>query len=307
MNTKFSFVLVGLFVLLLGGVMVAGVLWLAGGGSGRAYDEYVVYMSESVSGLSRDSTVKYHGVGVGSVRGISLDPDNPERVKLLLHIDQGTPIREDTTATLEFQGLTGLAYINLDGGSQSSPALRAVDNEDLPIIPSLPSIWGRLDHSVGALIDNLIVASDQVNRLLNDDNQNNLTDSLAHINVLSGTLANRTDVLVESLDDLSATIRNARMVSEQLPEMLSQMINAAHAMERMANQIGNAGVIMRDTVEATGRDLTQFTGQTLPEATALINELRQTAVNLRRFSDQLERNPSVLLYGKPLPIPGPGE
>ena len=167
MNARFNYTLVGLFVLALGGLLIAGILWLAGGGSGRAYDEYIVYMHESVSGLSRDSTVKYHGVGVGTVRAISLDQDNPERVKLLLHIDQGTPVREDTTATLEVQGLTGLAYVNLDGGNQSSPALRAAEHEDYPIIPSLPSIWGRLDHSVGELIDNLIVASNQINRLLN--------------------------------------------------------------------------------------------------------------------------------------------
>ena len=179
MNTKLNYILVGLFVLGLSGVMIAGVLWLAAGGSGRAYDEYVVYMRESVSGLSRDSTVKYHGVGVGTVREITLDPQNPERVRLLLHIDQGTPVREDTTASLEVQGLTGLAYVNLDGGSQTSPPLRASEGEDFPVIISLPSIWGRLDRAVGELIDNLIVASNKINILLNDENQGYLTDTLA--------------------------------------------------------------------------------------------------------------------------------
>jgi phospholipid/cholesterol/gamma-HCH transport system substrate-binding protein len=307
MNARFNYVLVGLFVLVLGGVMITAILWLAAGGSGRAYDEYLVYMRESVSGLSRDSTVKYHGVGVGTVREISLDPNNPEQVRLLLRIDQGTPVREDTTATLEVQGLTGLAYINLDGGSQASPALRVVDNEDFAVIPSLPSIWGRLDHSVGELIDNLIMASNQINRLLNDENQDHLTDTLAHFNVLSGTLASRSDVVVAALDELNATIRNARSASEQLPELMSQMKNTASAMERMAKQIGSAGVVTRKTVAATGLDVRRFTGQTLPETTALINELRQTAENFRRLSEQLERNPSILLYGKPVAKPGPGE
>ena len=125
MTGKTNYVLVGLFVLVLTLTLIAGVLWLGSGGPGRVYDEYLVYMQESVSGLNRDNVVKYHGVNVGRVRAISLDPERAEEVRLLLEIDRGTPIREDTVATLETQGLTGLAFINLTGGSADSPPLKA--------------------------------------------------------------------------------------------------------------------------------------------------------------------------------------
>ncbi len=307
MNARLNYVLVGLFVLVLTGVLIAGILWLGAGGSGRAYDTYLVYMHESVSGLTRDSTVKYHGVGVGTVREITLDPDNAERVRLVLRIDKGTPVREDTTATLEVQGLTGLAYINLAGGNQASPPLAAAQDGSLPVIRSQPSIWGRLDRSVGELIDNLITASDKINILLNDKNQGYLADSLAHLDALSGALASRTDTVTAALDDLGGTLRQARNASEHLPDLLRQLHSTSSAMERMAKQIGAAGVTMRGTIEATGRDVQRFTRQTLPETAGLINELRQTAESFRRFSELLERNPSVLLYGIPNARPGPGE
>jgi len=94
MAQKSSFVLVGLFVLVLGIGLVAGILWLTTGGPPKDYDYYRVYMTESVSGLSVDAAVKYKGVNVGRVRDISLDPENPEQVRILLGWLGATPQRE---------------------------------------------------------------------------------------------------------------------------------------------------------------------------------------------------------------------
>ncbi len=193
MTGKTNYVLVRLFVLVLSVTFVAGVLWLAAGGSGRIYDEYLVYMRESVSGLSRDNAVKYHGVDVGRVHKISLDPARAEEVRLLLQIDRGTPIREDTVAVLETQGMTGLAYINLEGGSVDSPPLRVRPGERYPLIESRPSIWGRLDRGVEELVSSLTGVSRQFGVLLNEDNQRRLSRALDNLEQLSAALAGRVD------------------------------------------------------------------------------------------------------------------
>ena len=123
MKARTSYVLVGLFVLTLGVVLIAAILWLTTGGPPKDYDFYLVYMTESVTGLNLDAPVKYKGVNRGRVREIELDPNDPERVRVLLVVQKGTPINSATKATLEYQGLTGIASINLVGGSKDAQPL----------------------------------------------------------------------------------------------------------------------------------------------------------------------------------------
>lgn len=307
MTGKTNYVLVGLFVLALTLTLIAGVLWLGSGGPGRVYDEYLVYMQESVSGLSRDNAVKYHGVDVGRVREIGLDPQRAEEVRLLLEIDRGTPIREDTVATLETQGLTGLAYINLTGGRAASPALKARPGEQYPVIESRPSTWGRLDRAVEELATNLIGVSKRFELLLSDENQRHISRSLAHLDDLSSALAERSGDMASALDDLTTTLRHTRDASTGLSDLVTKLQSAASALERMADEIRDTGASVRRVVRARDRDLQRFTGEALPEAAVMINEARRAAQNLRRFSEQLERDPSVLLRGGPPRAPGPGE
>lgn len=306
-RNSIQYTLVGLFVIGLGGALIAGVLWLGAGGPGRAYQLYVVYMAESVAGLSRDGAVKYRGVDVGRVREISLAPDNPELVRLLLEVDEGTPVKQDTVATLETQGLTGLAYVNLLGGSQSAPPLTAAPGKPYPVIPSRPSVWGRLDRSLGELVDNLIEASKQLKTLLSDDNQQLLVSTLKNLNRISSAVAARSDTVGGALDDLASTLRSARDASAELPELVTQLQHSAAALERMANDIAAAGNEVRDTVRTSGDELGRFTSSTLPDATVMTQELRRAAQNFRRLSESLQRDPSILLRGAPPQPPGPGE
>ena len=307
MTGKTNYVLVGLFVLALTLTLIAGVLWLGSGGPGRVYDQYLVYMQESVSGLSRDNAVKYHGVDVGRVHEIALDPRRAEEVRLLLEIDRGTPIREDTVATLETQGLTGLAYINLTGGRAGSPALKARPGEQYPVIESRPSTWGRLDRAVEELASNLIGVSKRFELLLSDENQRHISRSLAHLDDLSSALAERSGDMAGAVDDLTATLRHTRDASTGLSDLVTKLQSAASALERMADEIRDTSASVRRVVRARDRDLQRFTGEALPEAAVMINEARRAAQNLRRFSEQLERDPAVLLRGGPLRPPGPGE
>jgi len=307
MTGKTNYVLIGLFVLGLTLALIGGVLWLGSGGVGRAYDEYLVYMRESVSGLSRDSAVKYQGVVVGRVHEIGLDPERAGEVRLVLAIETGTPIRVDTVATLETQGLTGLAFVNLTGGAADAPPLEARGQAHRPEIESRPSTWGRLDRAVEALATKLIGVSGQFEALLNDENLRHISRSLARFDELSAALADRTDAMGTALDDLTTTLRHVRESSTELGGLIAQLRGAASALERMADELRDTGVAVRQVVRARDRDLQRFTGEALPEAAVMINEARRAAQNLRRFSEQLERDPGVLLRGKAPRAPGPGE
>lgn len=307
MSRRINYAMLGLFVVVLSVALIGGVLWLSSGKIGRVYDEYLVYMQESVSGLARDSAVKYYGVDVGRVHEITLGPTEKNRVRLLLQIDAGTPVREDTIATLEVQGLTGLAYINLLGGHPEASALKTPEGEELPVIRSEPSIWGRLDRSLGELVDNLIDASERLQALLSDENQAQISITLSNLNALSEALASRADRLSQLIDDAAGTVSATRSASERLPVLLDQINGSALAVERMAQDLGEAGIAVRRTVETGGKDFQRFTAETLPEIQILLRELKMTAENLRRFSEELERDPGVIFRGSPQVRRGPGE
>jgi phospholipid/cholesterol/gamma-HCH transport system substrate-binding protein len=247
MEEKVNFAVVGVFVLVFSAAFIAIVLWLSSSKPyGTSYDIYQIYMRESVAGLNVNAPVRYRGVDVGQVRKIALAPGNVEQVQVTLAIESGTPVKVDTVAILSTYGLTGIAFVELTGGSRDSPVLTAEAGNPFPVIKSGPSLMVRLDAS---------------------------------------------------LIDAARTLKNAARLSEDLPQLIQRIERSADAFDHMANELTRAGT----SVSA------KLTGETLPEVRLLVMDLRDTIASFQRVSDQLEQNPSILLYGKPAAKRGPGE
>lgn len=308
METKVNYAIVGLFVLALTAALIAGILWLASGKQyGKVYDLYVTYMTESVSGLSLNAPVKYRGVEVGLVRKISLDPANPEQVRLDLEIERGTPIKTDTKAMLRLQGLTGIAYVELEGGSREAPLIAPMANAEPPVISSGTSLLARLDTGVSTLLTNLNRTSENINTLLNDKNQRVLRQTLADLAVLSHQIVSQRKTISAMLDNAEHTVENSARASAGLTELIGQLGRSAGAVEKMAEEIGHASVSTRRTAEGIGAEVHRFAGESLPELQRLLMEMQALTASARQAMDELEQNPEVLVRGKaPLPA-GPGE
>lgn len=314
MTGKSSYMLVGAFVLVLGAAFIWGILWISAGGTPQSVDRYLVYMSDSVSGLYVDAPLKYRGVDVGKVEEIAIDSKNPERVRLLLQVRRGTPISEHTLASLEYQGLTGIANVNLSGGTADSPPLKKIPGEDYPVIKGRSSIFSRLDSTLEALLTNLIETSAGINAMLNEENRANVSHAIENVAGLTENLAKQSSHLETLIADLQATLANTRTASGNFPQLIGQFTRSAEAITRMADEIRSVGenlstasANIEKTVDASGAGLVDFTRTTLPEITQMVSDLRVASENLRRMSEDLAQNPSVLLYGAPEPEPGPGE
>ena len=186
MESKVNQTVVGAFVLVLGAAGIAAVLWLGSGRlSQKEYRPYLAYFTESVSGLNLHAPVKSRGVAVGSVREIALDPGNPERVRLVLEVERGTPVKEDTVAILGVQGLTGIAYVELSGGTRGSPELQATPGEPAPVIRTGPSLMRRLDTAGTTLLGNLDETTRRINDLLDPGTRDTLRASVADLRQVS--------------------------------------------------------------------------------------------------------------------------
>jgi phospholipid/cholesterol/gamma-HCH transport system substrate-binding protein len=315
METKVNQAVVGAFVLLLGGVGIAAVLWL---GSGRLSQKevrtYLAYFTESVSGLNLHAAVKSRGVAVGSVREISLDPADPERVRLVLEVERGTPVKQDTVAILGTQGLTGLAYVELSGGTRESPALQAGPGEPAPVIRTGPSLMRRLDTAGTTLLANLDESTRRVNDLLDPETRAALRATVADLRQVTGAFARRSADLEAVVASTAVLARNGARASADLPRLVERVERSAVAVERMADSMALAGQSARtalDRVQVAAAGTTaavqQIGGETVPEIGRLVTELRTLTASLSRISSELEANPAVLLQGRATAPAGPGE
>jgi phospholipid/cholesterol/gamma-HCH transport system substrate-binding protein len=336
MNPKVSYTLVGLFVLVFGTALVTIGVWLSASTSGTEYITYVAYFTESVSGLNPNATVSYRGVDVGKVSEIELDPDDPSRVRVLLEIEKGTPVKEDTVAILVSQGITGLSNVELSGGSRQSPMLEARPGELYPEIETGASLFVRLDRSVTNLVDSLTETTnmlqgvaERVELLLGDENQRSITRILRGVADITDAVATHGEQLSESLDDVAIILGNTAAASEQLPRVMAQLndtvasleLTLNGAIERVAGGIEettSSFTTVAETVNTTvdnvntmvldtQRDLAAFTQNTPRQVDQLVAELRSLSETLRILSQDLERDPNMLVFGRPHAQTGPGE
>ncbi len=303
-----NYALIGGFVIGLGAVLVAVLLWLASGGAWqKKYDVYLAVEDESVAGLNLDAPVKYNGVDVGQVQTIALDKTNPQRVNLLFSIEHGTPVKEDTIAVLKTQGLTGIAYVELSGGSVASPTLVAKDGAKYPQIQTKPSLAARLENILTSVLAKLDSTSGSINAILSPENQAAFRSALADIAVVTRTVAARKDSIDSGLTDGATTLKNTAKASAKLGELTDRVGRAADSVDTMGTEVSKTSVSAGKTVDVIGADVKHFSMETLPELERLLGELSTLSASLRQLTDQTRRDPRGLIFGR-TPVPeGPGE
>ncbi|MCP9439761.1 MAG: MCE family protein [Nitrospira sp.] len=321
MEPKVNYILVGLFVAILGAAGLIGVLWLGKMDYRGVYDRYEAYFRESVAGLSEDSTVKYRGVDVGRVRSISLNPDNPEEVRLILDIARGTPIKTDTVAVLETQGLTGLATINLTGGSKDAPPLVALEGQEYPVIKTGPSpLFFRLDEAISRLLSdkglaNLLASLESLakgaSETLDEENRLAVKQTIKELSEIVHSIAVHRKEVEATLHDASQSanhlVKVTTLLHDEVPMLVARINKSAEAFSAMTEELAKTSRSVHSIVDENRTELERFSKQTLPEAAMLVTELRQLANILTRVAQDLEREPNALVFGKTPPRRGPGE
>ncbi|MDM8566707.1 MlaD family protein [Candidatus Halobeggiatoa sp. HSG11] len=275
MDSKVSYAIVGLFVIVLGIVLIASILWLSVDFDKKQYRTYQVYIQESVSGLNLKSPVKYNGVAVGYVDDINLDPKRPNEVQILLNIEHDLQLRQDTTTFLSVQGLTGLAYIELTGGSIEAPILTVKTGQKYPELRNKPSLLARLDATVSSLLDNLNSEttnnllyninnlSKAANVLLSNNNINSLTNTLQNFEIISDTLATHDD-------DIEATLVNTLKITTNIDTVSRKIVTLTDRLENSLVMVESGAV---DFAEIAGT--IKKTSHTFSKTVHLVNHVVQ--------------------------------
>lgn len=303
-----NYAVVGAFVLALGAILILGVLWLAAGGAWqKKYDTYLAVEDESVAGLNLDAPVKYNGVDVGKVQAIILDRNHPQRVNLLFAIENGTPIKEDTVAVLKTQGLTGIAYVELSGGTINSPTLQTAAGAQYPQIRTSPSLAARLENVLSSVLSKLDSTSTNINAMLSADNQAALRSALSDIAIVARTVSARKDSIDTSLADAATSLKNTAKVSGKMDALVERVGRSAEAVEKMGNSVAATSLSAGKTADSVGADMKRISTETLPELEKLLAELTVLSASLRTLTDQTRRDPRGLIFGRTPAPGGPGE
>lgn len=308
MEDKVNYTAVGAFVLALGAALIAAVLWLSAGITGKKhYSTYQSIIRESVSGLSLDAPVKYLGVNVGKVSEIAIDPANSSQVRLRFRIEAGTPIKQDTEAVLKTQGLTGIAFVELTGGTAGAKALVAATDDDIPTIASKLSLSTRLENVLTTVLANVDRMSDSMNSVFDADNRAALKQTLADSSALMHELAAQKGNLSAGIKDAARAARNTAQASAQFGKAIDRITAAADSVDKLGQSATVASESAGRSVDAAASGIQKVAADSGPALTQLLDELNQLAISLQRLSEQTERNPNSLLLGAPKIKPGPGE
>jgi phospholipid/cholesterol/gamma-HCH transport system substrate-binding protein len=291
-ESKVNYTIVGLFVVVLTTAMLSFAYWLTRSYGVEDYRIYHVHLSESVAGLNTDSSVKYRGVDVGTVSSMGINPDNPEEVRLVLKIDEGTRIKTDTRAMISFYGITGLAYVELMGSDKDAPVLTAKEGE-IPVIPSAPSTFQRLDELLSQLGEKSARSLDNINRLLSDRNLENFEGLLIETKGLAADLR-------DQLGDLHKLIETGIVMENNIIDAARKVGEASTSIRQMSESIERSSSSLGDEASVGMRD--SFTS-----LNQLLNDLDIMTESLQDAIDELRASPADMLFKRNQPMPGPGE
>lgn len=336
MENKAHALAAGLFVLALTILLAALAYWLTRDVGTRR--EYEIATREAISGLQPQAAVRYRGVNVGKVTSIGFDPESPGQVLLTLSVDDKAPITEATFAVLGYQGVTGLAFIDLDDAGRPAPPLSSTDSAvaRIPLRPGLLARLGNRFEGFGTQAEELAA---RANRLLTEDNQRIVMQSAAQVGeaalgvqrlardlntLLDAQFGPQRMSIPELVQKTSATMQALESASAQLTQAARQVGAAADSVGASASAVGQAaeqagsglqrlqgpgGLLDRLEVGTqSANDTLRALGQgTLPRVNRLGDDVSRAARQLSRTAEGVRDNPQVLLWGAGAIAPGPGE
>jgi len=269
METRANYATIGLFTI---GVIVACfvfVYWLARYDESGIRKPMRILIPGSVTGLAPGSQVLFNGIRVGEVRTLRINPEDPSEVEAMVGVDPTQPIKADTKATLGIQGLTGIAFIELKGGSAKLPNL--LDQPGIPTLQAQGSGLQDLIASAQELVTKVNTAVDRVNGFI-DTAEPSLTTSIKNVQTF-------TDALAENSAGVKEFMNNFGDLSTKLGSLSESLSGAVAKADKIISAVDPSKVA--DTIENIG----QVTKR-LSESSDAFPEI---IANVRQVSEQLEK------------------
>jgi phospholipid/cholesterol/gamma-HCH transport system substrate-binding protein len=293
--------LVGAFVVIcIAGLFIA-MLWVAGSQYREEYSYYRTYFNGPVTGLGKGTIVRYNGIDVGHVTDLAFDQADPKRVIVTLQIDPTLRLHVDSVTSIESQGLTGATYVEITGGTATSALLTTGSGQEFPVIVSKNSTLQELAQAGPELLAKLSVTGERFNDLLNDTNRKAFAETMEHLRSASA-------LVDDHAEDLDKTLQNVKAATDTLNRTLNTADRAIASTDRVlatvdmaAGSLQMASESAAITVQKVGKlsdDADKVVnGQATAQFTQLMAQARALVASLTRLTNDLEQQPTKLLFG----------
>jgi phospholipid/cholesterol/gamma-HCH transport system substrate-binding protein len=315
METKANYVLIGAFVLLAAGAMALFTLWIAGNPFSRSYKDYDVIFSGPVNGLTEGGEVRFNGIKVGEVTTLRLDRMDPNRVIAHIRVEGETPVRTDSVAQLNFQGITGVTFIQILAGDPATPLLTSVNGEK----PQIPSSRTLVDELFAGGQDLLSVSGDtirKVNEALSEENLLHLTSTLASIDTALAKIAQDDGIIdeaakaMQNINTAAIALESAAKAFDVAAASVTNDVSdlsaeATTVLRKLDPVLDDARAAMTSVNETVATINTQITPAAAHAFRLVGNTARDFQTVMGRFQQllaQIEQDPSRFVYQQPSPV-----
>lgn len=296
MENKAHAMIAGLFTIAMLVVAVLAAIWFNRDREVRV--PYQLATKLSVPGLNPQAAVRYRGLDVGRVDRIGFDAQVAGQILVDISVKPDTPITRSTFATLGYQGVTGLAYVQLDdeGGN---PARVPSSKDHLARIELRPSLLDSLQTRGLAILVQTEELTKRLSVMLNDENQQTILTAFSNVS--------RAAVAIEALPkQLEPTLAAMPALTSEAQRSLAALTRVARNADQLATGLqGPGGAVAR--VGAAADDVSSVVDRFAIEVLPLASDVRASLRVLNRTLNGLSERPQSILFGGPGVRPGPGE
>ena len=300
MENKAHAIAAGVFVLFVSALLIALAVWLTR--QSVEVHEYELATRGSVTGLQPQAGVQYRGVRVGKVSSIAFDPQQPGQVLVRLVLHDDAPVTRATYATLGTQGLTGIAFVQLDDEGEAREPLVAAPGQ-LPRIPLRPGLLERWARQGESLLGQLEETTRRVNQLLAPENQRALRQSVDALGQAAAAvppalrdIQQSFSVMRASAETVSASADRVRLAADDYAQLARRLQQPGGTLDQLQQGVA--------ALAATGQSVQQ---SSLPRLHRTLDDASRSLRQFGRSAAVLDENPQALIYGPQLVLPGPGE
>ncbi|NRG17983.1 MCE family protein [Rhizobiales bacterium] len=279
METRANYIAIGAFVF---AVIVAAfvfIYWLGISSNGTKNVNIKVIFPGAVTGLSTGGQVLYNGIKIGDVGSLEFNPRDPKVVVATLRVDPNAPLRKDTKATLGFQGLTGVAYVELSGGTPTSPSLFETADEEEPILYAERSAFEDIVEGARNILGKADTTLDTIEEVI-AGNRDEIDQTIKNINQFSEALAKNSD----GVDEFMASVADTGEALTKLSSRLEGLVGKAETIVD-AVPADKVTEIVNDAAEITSKISESTDG-----LSKLIADSEQAAEQLQRFTAGLNES-----------------
>lgn len=288
METRAHHVLVGTFALVIVLGLFAFLTWLGQFEFNRRYAVYQVDFVGGVSGLSVGAEVTYNGIRVGEVTAVGLSRQDPSRVQVLVRVDADTPIKTDTSATVEVGILTGVGTVVLQGGSAGSEMLTAAEGQVYPMIPAGASAFDTAVHNAFTELNKVGSFFADARKVISEENIQSITNSL---NGIEGGVTDIQGIIGENREAIDRIITRLDRITANADTMVANLAEASGRFDSIMLRVERASVNV-------DKAMAELADGSVPQATLFIEDARDFLVSMDRLVTRIEGDPTGFIFGK---------